>query len=188
MYIQSYKKLRGKKSLKAQKGFTIVELLIAMTLFTVLIGITSGAFIQSLRTQKNLTALIAANSNASITIEQIAREARTGKDFCIGANSPCIISAGVYKELIFTNAKNEKVKYELIAPSIMRSINSQTPIPVTADNVNMQILSFYIDGNQPGDGKNARITMVLKVGAAGIPFSESVINLQTTVTTRILKD
>ena len=176
------------EKLNSKNGFTIVELLIAMTLFTVPIGITSGVFIQSLRTQRNLTALIAANSNASLTIEQIAREARTGKDFCVDANSPCRTDAGVYKEIIFTNTKNEKVKYELIAPSIMRSINGQTPIPMTADNVNVQTLSFYMSGNQPGDGKNARITMVLKIGAVGIPFSESVINLQTTVTTRDLKD
>lgn len=176
------------EKLNSKNGFTIVELLIAMTLFTALIGITSGVFIQSLRTQRNLTAFIAANSNASLTIEQIAREARTGKDFCVGANSPCVTDAGVYKELIFTNAKNEKVKYELSAQAIRRSVNAQTPIPITADNVNVQTLSFYMSGNQPGDGKNARITMVLKVGAAGIPFSESVINLQTTVTTRTLKD
>lgn len=170
------------------KGFTIVELLIAITLFTVLLGITSGVFIQSLRSQRNLTAFIAANSNASLTIEQITREARTGKDFCVNENDGCRTDAGVYKEIIFTNAKNEKVKYELGGKSVMRSLNSQTPIPVTADNVDIQTLSFYIDGNQPGDGKNSRITMALKVSAAGLPFSESVINLQTTVTPRTLQD
>jgi len=170
------------------KGFTIVELLIAVTLFTALIGITSGVFIQSLRAQRNLTAFIAANSNASLTIEQISRETRTGKDFCANSNSGCKIDAGVYKELIFTNSKNEKVKYELSGRSVMRSLNGQAPIPVTADNVNIQTLSFYITGNQPGDGKNPRITIVLKVGAVGIPFSESVINLETTITPRTLQD
>lgn len=173
---------------KINSGFTMVELLIAMALFVVLIGITSGVFIQSLRSQRNLTALIAADSNASLAIEQISREARTGLDFCVNGNSGCIIDSGIYKNLIFTNAKNEKVKYELTGQSIMRSLNDGTPIPVTADNVNIQTLSFYLAGQQPGDKKNTKITLVLKVGSAGLPFSESVINLQTTITPRTLQD
>ena len=187
----------SKLKLKANNGFTVVEVMVAFTLFVTLLAISSGVFIRALRTQRMITALIAANSNASLTLEQIVREARTGEDFCIAANSGCKIESGVLKELIFTNARNEKVKYELSAPraanlntiqSIMRSVNDETPIPMTADNVNVKNFSFYLGGQDAGDGRQPKITIAIGLGATGISFSDALINLQTTVSSRTLQD
>jgi len=178
-------------------GFTAVELMVSVTLFTIIIAIASGVFIRSLRTQRAIVSFIAANSNASLTIEQIAREIRTGQTFCTGSNSGCSLEAGVYKSLIFTNARGEKVSYELSEPqqigsatiqSILRNLDDGTPIPLTADNVNVRNLSFYLSGQDPGDNQNPRITVVLGIGATGIAFSDAVINLQTTISSRILQD
>jgi prepilin-type N-terminal cleavage/methylation domain-containing protein len=98
------------------KGFTIVELLIAVALFSVVISITSGVFIRSLRTQRIITSFIAANSNASLAMEQMAREIRTGQDFCSGPNIGCAADSGIFQELIFTNARGQQAKYELSEP------------------------------------------------------------------------
>src|SRR6185295_7895950 len=79
-------------------GFTLVELLVAITLFSIAISIAIGGFVRALHTERQLIALIAANSNASLAIEQIAREIRTGTGFaCASGESPC-------SELSFTNA------------------------------------------------------------------------------------
>jgi type II secretory pathway pseudopilin PulG len=178
-------------------GFTAVELLVSVALFTIIIAITSGVFIRSLRTQRAIVSFIAANNNASLTIEQLAREIRTGQTFCTGANSGCALVSGAFKNLTFTNAKGEKVKYELSEPqqigsatiqSILRSVNDGTPIALTADNVNIKNLSFYLLGQDAGDNQNPRITIALSVGATGIAFSDAIINLQTTISSRVLQD
>ncbi len=183
--------------MKKNNAFTIVELLIAVALFTVILSITSGVFIRSLRTQRVITSFIAANSNASLSMEQLAREIRTGQDFCSGPNIGCAENSGVFQELIFTNARGEQVNYELSEPrtigantirSIMKSTDSGMPLPVTADNVNISQFSFYLNGQESGDGGNPRITIVLGVGATGIPFSDALINLQTTVSSRVVED
>jgi prepilin-type N-terminal cleavage/methylation domain-containing protein len=179
------------------KGFTIVELLIAVALFSVVISITSGVFIRSLRTQRIITSFIAANSNASLAMEQMAREIRTGQDFCSGPNIGCAADSGIFQELIFTNARGQQAKYELSEPrtiglntiqSIMRSADGGTPLPVTADNVNINYFSFYLTGHELGDGGNPRITITLGIGATGVPFSDALINLQTTVSSRVVQD
>ena len=66
----------------SQKGFTLIELLVAMGIFAIVIAIATGGFINSLRTQRQVASLISAQSNASLVLEQMAREIRTGFLFC----------------------------------------------------------------------------------------------------------
>ena len=60
----------------AVSGFTLVELLVAIGVFSILISVAVGTFARALRTQRQTAALIAANSNASLVLEQMAREIR----------------------------------------------------------------------------------------------------------------
>jgi len=48
-----------------KSGFTIVELLVAMSIFVILITIAVGAFIQALRSERRLTSLMTVSNNAS---------------------------------------------------------------------------------------------------------------------------
>lgn len=59
------------------------------------------------------------------------------------------------------------------------------PVPITADNVSVRNLTFYLDGHETGDKKNPKITIVLGVGATGL--SESLISIQTTINSRVLQ-
>jgi len=124
-----------------KKGFTLVELLVAMGLFVIFITIASGGFIRALRTQRNIVALIAANENTSLALEQMAREIRTGSNF----------SSPNETELDFTNAVGEDVVYRLKDTAVER--NSQ---PLTATNVKINKLIFKLGNNHP-----ARITIIL---------------------------
>jgi prepilin-type N-terminal cleavage/methylation domain-containing protein len=78
-----------------KKGFTLVEVLVAMGIFAIVVAIATGGFVSSLRTQRQVASLISAQSNASLVLEQIAREVRTGFLFChdadnnTGLNSNC---------------------------------------------------------------------------------------------------
>lgn len=172
-----------KKSGSSSRGFTIVELLVSIGLFGVIVSIAMGGFVRALRTQRQIVALITANSNVSLVLEQIAREIRTGFNFC-GAN-PCSADS-----LTFTNAKGETVTYKFgTAPEgygiITRTVGaSGTPNQITADNVNIRYLNFVLlnDPNYP-----PRVTILTGLSpnsnqAAGV--SENITNIQTTVSTR----
>ncbi len=73
-----------------RKGFTLVELLVAIAVFAIVVTIASAGFVNALRTQRQVASLISTESNMTLVLEQMAREERTGYLFChgLGSNSP----------------------------------------------------------------------------------------------------
>lgn len=86
------------------KGFTVIELIVAMTVFVLLMSIAAGGFVHLLKNQRIVAALMAANDSASLTLEQMAREIRTGYNFCLTESG----------KLQFVSAiRNEVVRYRI---------------------------------------------------------------------------
>jgi prepilin-type N-terminal cleavage/methylation domain-containing protein len=169
-----------------RKGFTIIELLVSIGLFSVVVSLGVGGFTSALRTQRQASSLIAANSNVSLAIEQIMREIRTGSRFC--SAGPCGAT-----ELTFTNARNETVTYCFRDNAIERgtggggcgSLGFQK---ITADNIRVEHLQFYRSGTNAGDGLQPRITIAIGVSSPEAGVSGGIINLQTTVSSRLPLD
>jgi prepilin-type N-terminal cleavage/methylation domain-containing protein len=74
----------------SQRGFTLIEVLVAIGVFSIVVAIATGGFVNSLRTQRQVASLISTQSNASLVLEQMAREMRTGFLFChdTGSTAP----------------------------------------------------------------------------------------------------
>ena len=89
---------------KSKNGFTVIELIVAMTVFVVLMSIAAGGLIHLLKSQRVVAGLMEANDSASLSLEQMAREIRTGYNFCLTES----------KKLQFVSAiRNEVVRYRL---------------------------------------------------------------------------
>jgi len=161
------------------RAFTIIELLVAMTLFLVLMAVAAGSFVKTMRTQRAIVALMAVNDNASLTIEQIAREMRTGYHFSR-------ISAGIQ----FVNAYNMVVSYRLKDGVIERGTTNPSLLTtyekVTADNIKVTNFHFELFGENYGDGLQPRITIAMSVSSANDFLGGISTNIQTTVSSRIL--
>lgn len=164
------------------KGFTIVELLVAMGLFVTLIGISTGGFIKALQTQKAIIGLMEANDNAGLALEQMAREIRTGYNFSKISDA----------ELQFVNQRNEVVWYRLNEEAIERGIEKEGIVSqriykkITADNVKIKDFKVALFGSNAGDGYPPRITIGLSVGPTGKYLENILTNFQTTISARTL--
>lgn len=125
-------KMKQNKSIKLNFGFTLAELLVAMSLFIIFISIATAGFISALKNQRIAVALMAANDSVSLSLEQMAREMRTGIGFRV-------INSG---QIEFLNAERNIVSYRLNANNgtIERGVE-KTVVgnydfkPITADNV-----------------------------------------------------
>ncbi len=188
-----------------RKGFTLVELLVAMGLFMIIIAIAVGAFVSALRTQRQVSSFISAQSNVSLTIEQIARQIRTGYLFChdSGVSSmlpscgchldPTQASMNVYdcSELDFY-ASNGHVEYKLptsgpFAGAIVESTNGGvTWQPLTSNTVEVRYLQFRLFGQFEGDHWPPRITISMGIAPSSTDpaVANDVFNLETTVSSR----
>jgi prepilin-type N-terminal cleavage/methylation domain-containing protein len=65
-----------------KKGFTLIEMLVTVSLFAIIITIAVGGFVNAERTQRQVSSLISAQSNVSLALEQMSRDIRTGYLFC----------------------------------------------------------------------------------------------------------
>lgn len=100
---------------KKENGFTLVELIVAFGLFSIIVAVASGGFVQIIRSYRIAAALMAANDSMALTIEQIAREMRTGYNFCEIADSS-------EPKIQFVNSNNEVVRYRLNSRADSRAI------------------------------------------------------------------
>lgn len=184
-----------------KKGFTLVEMIITIGLFTIIIAIAVGAFTSALRTQRQVSSLIAAQSNISLALEQMAREVRTGYLFCnnsatnnihdpAGSCDPCTISVAsstwTCPALDFYDAEGNQVLYSLQNGALMETINGGTPQSVTGDTVSVKYLQFLLFGQLEGDQWTPRITITMGITPSSTdPGVESTtFNLETTVSAR----
>lgn len=165
-----------------KKGFTLIELLVSVTLFIILVGIATGSFIRTLRAQRTVVALMEVNDNASLALEQMAREIRTGFNFSKLSET----------ELQFVNADNLVTRYRLNSEAIERAAKDETAgligpgdyRKITADNVRVENFKINLFGQDPGDGYSPRVTVSLSVGATGQYLDFVLTNIQTTISTR----
>ena len=170
------------QSFNSGSGFTLVELIVAVGLFAVVVSIALGGFARALRTQRQVAALISANSNVSLAIEQMAREIRTGRIFCRESTaSLCSLPS----RIAFINSESQTVVYRLSGEAIERGAGGVFG-KITGENVSVKYLRFILFGNMSEDGYLPRITVSIGVGAKGLGVSGIVTNLHTTVSSRAL--
>jgi prepilin-type N-terminal cleavage/methylation domain-containing protein len=193
-----------------KQGFTLIETLVAIAIFSTLVAIGVGGFAHAIHTQREVASFIATQSNASVALEEMAREMRTGFLFCTtpqvsgvqqlpGICSPNVLSqgSGCVKNgsiwtcnsiLDFYNAEGQEVDYELKNGGLSRSDNGQGGpfVSITGDNVTVNRLTFTIFGNTEGDYWPPRITVSLGVAPSSTDttIQNDVLNLQTTVSAR----
>lgn len=167
-----------------RKGFTIVEFLVSVTIFVIIMGIAVGGFSKALHTQHEVEGLLSAQSNAALTLEQMAREMRTGYLFCDASNTAylssnqnadpsqwgdascgCASSAGepwTCSALSFYNANGEPVTYTVSGGSIVRTDNGNQSL-LTGASTHVDNMNFTLFGNLEGDGYPPRITIGLSI-------------------------
>jgi len=175
-------------NIKNNKGFTIIELMVAASVFLIIVALSMGVFIQTLRTQRTLTAVTAANESASQVLEQITRGARTGYNFVL---SPDYKNANTLS-FISANENNKTVTYSWgpciaaakngVTNNCIKKNDGTTTSDITPPDTNIEKLKFWSSGVDPADSAPPRITILMTVGTRDTVNIET--NLETTVSAR----
>ncbi len=189
--------------IQSRRAFTLVELLVAIGLFSILFAIAGGGFVNTLRAQRQVSAEMAAESNVSIALEEMAREIRTGYLFCHDLNTPggvatcdttdpfysrhCTFDAATVfftcSDLEYFNANGEQIDY-VLKDGILERGDQGVYQPITGGNVTVRSLSFVLHGTTEGDHWNPRITVAVGIAPNEPSVSWNTINFETTVSAR----
>lgn len=165
-------------------GFTVIELIVALGIFSVVILLGVGGFVRALRAQRQVSAFSSTNSNMSLVLEQMAREIRTGANFCANGTicgSPSVLS--------FINAKGDTVTYCFDGEAVERFIGNGScgsGQKLTAANVSVQYLTFIISGNQNNDGRPPLVTILTGASPKDASAASYTVRFETTVSSRVL--
>lgn len=188
------------------KGFTLVEILVALAIFGFVITIGTGALVTLSNTNHSAQLSRKTIDNVDYIMDDIVRELRLGKNYhCIDESNtnednekdPEDCTNGSSK-IAFTNILTGDLVRYYTAPvssptgnktAVMKEvigINALTPTQLSALNIDVKKIKFYVSGSSPTDYKASQVLITLQAELKkGSRFS-SLVNIQTTVAQRAI--
>src|SRR3989338_4565700 len=164
-----------------EKGFTLIELMVAVGVFSIAITASSGLFITSLRGQQRTYVVQNLADNARYAMEAMAKEMRMGSGFsgatCAG-NSCSFISHMMHRD-------GKNVKFSLGTDAKIMFDDGISELPITSANIEVTSLDFELIGGSATTQERVVIVMQARV-AGSSPYTSADITLQTTVSPRAL--
>jgi prepilin-type N-terminal cleavage/methylation domain-containing protein len=168
----------------SSSGFSLIEMLVAATVFSFIVTSVAGLFVQALDLQRRATGIQKIEENAQFVAESIAREVRvsrvTSGDTDCSPPDPLTTAT-----LTIEHPVNGTVtyRYDRSAGTVLR--NDQ---PITSADVIFKAFAFCVSGSGT-DGKQARVTMPMTVESVlGGPSTRVAVSLQTTIVSRDISE
>lgn len=165
-------------------GFTLIELITAIFVFSLLFVSVSGRFANILEIQRRVFNSKKIEENGRFILETMAREIRVANSIN-GPDNECPNSFS--SSLTFIHPINGTIRYFLADNSVHREINGIDTI-ISNPDIKISNLNFCISGTSPDDKKQTRITIILSLKAGEKTKQEQKIDLQTTISKRLLVD
>lgn len=177
---------------KNKKGFTLVELIVSIGVFTIVMFISLGSVLSVMDANRKAQALRSVMDNLNYSLESMTRTIMFGRNYhcdinVLPINSVNDCSSGA-NSLAITNYSGLQVVYKLVNGRIIRSIGGGTDYYLTGADVVIDNLSFRVFGSgQYSDGADMlqpQIIIVIK-GHAGTKVGlQSYFTIETTVSQR----
>jgi prepilin-type N-terminal cleavage/methylation domain-containing protein len=162
---------------KAKCGFTIVELLVGMSIFVIIVSIASGIFIRSIKNERRMIVTNEVVDNLNSALELMGREIRGGYNF---TPSPSSAGSVTNTSLTFNGPTDATVTYSFGSNSIQRN-----GVKITSPDIQITNLTFNV--MQISNACSPwRITIFIEALPAGSGNDISPIYLQSTISSRVL--
>ncbi|MFA6495161.1 MAG: type II secretion system protein [Candidatus Paceibacterota bacterium] len=159
-----------------RSGFTLVELLVAMSIFGIFMAVIMGAFVQVLANERVTLKLLEATDNLGVAIEQMSREIRVGNGFSGGSS--------LSFERPDSSGATTSVMYALSGGQIIRTEGSDSA-PLTSSAVHVTSFDAVLTTNSSG-GIDRPTKVKLIIGIAAEDRGLRIVRyVQTSVTQRV---
>lgn len=175
--FKNLEKMKSKETgLPAQAGFTIVEVLIASFVFSIIAISISSIFIGILTNERRAFAAQKIEENEMFVLEMMARDIRVSK-----ITGPDDLNCGI-TSLTITHPIKGLIIYDLAAGAV-RKTEGGTTVEISSSAVNFTRMNFCVRGSGATDQKQTVVTIISSVqnrtGKEIIKF-----DVQTTVSSR----
>jgi len=192
--------MKNKLKIK-NKGFTLVELLIAIALFIVIVTISLGAILSVFDANKKAQSTKTVVDNLNLSIENMARTVRFGSNYYCGISNDttepietlnCPPNGSGDDSLsvtFFDKDLNREVRaiyrWDSTNKSILRSYDGEEE-SITSADTKITNLTFYVSGSTAGDTNQPYVFVVINGYVGTKPTSQANFSIQTLMSQRKL--
>ncbi|OGD68233.1 hypothetical protein A2996_02960 [Candidatus Campbellbacteria bacterium RIFCSPLOWO2_01_FULL_34_15] len=177
--------LKTKNSkLKTDEGFLLVEVIVAVALFSVVMTVGIVALLSLVQANERSQRFKIVSNNLNLALESISKEIRVGTGFTCGADCSGDDSFS------FTSKDNEEIIYRLSTEDrIERRVDGGSFIDITAEDIVIDKLEFYVRGNSViPDGSQPKVEIYVSGYSGERDTDRMRFDLQTIVSQRTIMD
>lgn len=180
-----------------KQGFTLIEMVVSIGLFTIVLFIATSAFLNVVNADRKSRAVRVAADNLNLALEDMQRRIRTGSYYYCGTggdtaqvvSDTCVNNNSTFS---FTEQNGTRTTYTWNGTSIFRTTGAGAPVVTTAPEINVYRLSFMVRGSALGPSGGGTdpnqpyvvISVAGKIVSAAQPATGVDFNIQTIVTQR----
>ena len=177
----------------ATKGYTLIEILVAVSIFFVVIAAPSGFFVSALKGQQKALASQELLDNVSYTLEYMSRSLRMAKkDDVNGVNCLTVYKlnyVATAQGIKFRNYQDKCQEFYLEDGRIKEDKTGYVqPLFLTSNDIEISKFEIFIEGETQEDIIQPRVTLLLEAigNRPAIESLQPVIRIQTTISQRNL--
>lgn len=186
-----------KNRAKYGAGFTLIEIMVSISIFTIAVLIAVGALVSINEANQKIQSMRALMDNLNFALENISRTLRTGSAYHCGSagsiTSPqdCPVTGADYIVLEGSGgsgaSSNDQIVFRLSNGQIQKSIDSGgTFLGMTSPDITITTLKFYVSGATALDAKQPKILLLVGGTAQAGKGLVSEFHLQTTISQRLV--
>lgn len=179
------------------RGFTLIEMLVSVSIFTIVMTISLGSIFAMNDSNKKAQVTRTVMDNLNFAMENMARNLRIGTEYHCDATTgiitlpnDCTLGASsIAFEGYKGNPNNpdDQIIYRFNGTTgqIERSIDSgSTFLGLTAPELSIDTMTFFVTGTTAGDFKQPRAVIIIRGSTIFKKGIKSSFNVETTVSQR----
>ena len=167
------------------KGFLLIEMIVSVALFSVVMTIGLGSLLSIISANKRSQSFKIVVNNLNLAMETMSKDIRVGTDYNCGsfAGGDCVLGDDSF---YFISKSGQNIIYRVNDNVIEKSIDGSGFIGITAPDIIIDNLQFFVLGSSSSDNLQPRVVIVIQAHAGERIKEKMEFGLQTTVSQRII--
>jgi len=184
--------------LRTDKGFTLIEMMVAVALFSAVMLVSVGSLLSLIDASKRAQGIQSVMNNLNVALDGMVRAMRMGQKYTstdvhnlaftpFGKSTTDATQRWIYRFEETTPPGSPEPRGRIHKVYRVPGIVGIVDVPLTAAEVDIDSVEFYITGTTPGDTLQPRAMMVVR-GKAGFDKLKTTtfFNIQASATQRLL--
>lgn len=185
-------------STRAPRGFTLVEMIVSLGIFTIVLFIATSAFLTVVNADRKSRAVRIATDNLNLTLEDMSRKIKTGTTYNCGGGAgtnDCPVTPSNSFSFNDQSTPPKRIVYKRMTETdcgtghqgcILRSDdNGVTFIPITSPEIDIKGLDFIVRGSLAGDTAQPSVLVLIDGSLSSGPNTPATtFKIQTLITQR----